>query len=46
MGILSVNINNINLDDFNFYEDDLQTIIDVRLLPWHNKLKQCKSFKK
>ena len=44
MGILSVNLNNINLDDDNFYEDDPKSIIHVRLLPWYNKFKQCKAF--
>ena len=32
MGILSVNLNNINLDDKNYEEDDPDTIILVRLL--------------
>ena len=44
MGILSVNLNNINLDDGNFYEDDPKSIIHVRLLPWYNKFKQRKAF--
>ena len=33
MGILSVNLNNINLDN-TFGEDDLDTIIIIRLLAW------------
>ena len=41
-----VSINNINLDDANVYEEDLKTIIHVRNLTWHNKLKQHKAFKK
>ena len=45
MGILCVNLYNINLGGANFYEDDLKTIIHVRLLAWNNKLKQCKAFK-
>ena len=32
MGILSVDLNNINLADVNFYEDDPKTIIDVIIL--------------
>ena len=32
MGILSVNLNNINLDDTNYEEDDPDTIILVRHL--------------
>ena len=46
MGILSVDLNNINLDDANFHEDDPKTIIHVRILAWHNKRTQCKAFKK
>ena len=36
MGILSVNLNYIDLDN-NFLEDDPDTIILVRLLTWHSK---------
>ena len=32
LGILSVDINNINLDDVSFFEDDPETIIHVRLM--------------
>ena len=46
MGILSVDVNNINLDDVNFDWDDTETIIHVRLMAWHKKLKQYKAFKK
>ena len=38
MGILSVNLNNIDLDN-NFDEDDLDTIILIRLLASHSKFK-------
>ena len=44
MCVFSVDLNNINLDDPNFYEDDPKTIIHVRRLVWHNKPKQRKSF--
>ena len=44
MDILCVNLNNINLDDNHFYEDDSQTIIHVRFLAWNNKRKQYSSF--
>ena len=37
MGILNVNLNNINLDN-NFDEDDPDTIILIKLLAWHIKL--------
>ena len=39
MGILGVDLDKINLDDEkNFYEDDLNTIINVRLFAWHTSL--------
>ena len=34
MDILNIDLNDINLDD-NFDEDDLHTIILIRLLAWH-----------
>ena len=48
MGIVTANfINNyINLDDADFHVVDPKTINHVTLLAWHNKLKQCKEFKK
>ena len=45
MGILCIDLNNINLDN-NFDEDDLDTIILVRLLAWHTKFKKHKALKK
>ena len=45
MGILSVNLNNINLDN-NFDKDDPDTIILIRLLAWHSKLKKHNALKK
>ena len=45
MDILSVNLNNIDLDN-NFDEDDPDTTILVGLLAWHSKLKKHKSIKK
>ena len=46
MGILSVDLDIINLDDVDFYDDDHETIIHVRLLAWHNNLKNAKHLKK
>ena len=46
MGILNVDLNDINLDDVNFDEDDHETIIHVRLISWRNRCKQHKAFKK
>ena len=40
LGVLSIDLNNINLDDINFDEDDSETIIHVRIMAWHNRLKQ------
>ena len=37
MGILSVDLNNTNIDDVNFDKDDPKTIIHVKPLAWHNK---------
>ena len=45
MGIFSVNLNNINLDN-NFDEDDLDTIILIRIFAWHSKFKNWKALKK
>ena len=46
MGIRSVDINNIDLDDAKFYEDDPKTFIHVKHVAWCNEYKQCKAFKK
>ena len=40
MSILHINLNNINLDDGNFDEDDLEIIIHVGLMALRNTLKQ------
>ena len=37
MGILNIDLNNINLDDTNYDEDDPETIIHIRLLAWQIK---------
>ena len=44
MGINTIGLNNINLDDDNFGNGDSQTILHVRLMAWHDKYKQHKSF--
>ena len=46
MGILIVDLNNINLDDVNFYKDDPETIIHGRRMALHNRYKQREVFKK
>ena len=46
MGILSVNLNSINLDHTYYEEDDPDTIILVRLLTWHRKFEKCKHLKR
>ena len=45
MGVLNIDLNNINLDN-NFDEDDPDTIIHVRLLAWRIKFEKCKALKK
>ena len=44
MGILSVDLNNINLDDVKYDDDDPEAIIHVRPVSLYNKCKQRKSF--
>ena len=46
VGIVRVDLGNINLDDNNFDEDDPETIIHVRHLTWCNKSGKYKAFKK
>ena len=41
MGIVDIDLNNINLDD-NFDEEDPNIIIHIRLLAWHIKFEKCK----
>ena len=45
MGILNIDLNNINPDD-NVNEGDLDNIILIRLLAWHIKFEKCKERKK
>ena len=45
MGILDIELDNINYDN-NFDEDDPDTIILIRLLPWYIKFGKCKELKK
>ena len=46
MGNLSVDLNNINLDDVKFDEDDPENIIHVRLVAWRNRYKQRRAYRK
>ena len=46
MGILSVHLNNTNLNDVTFDEDNPETIIYIRLMAWHNRFIKYKTFKK
>ena len=46
MGILSIDLNNINLDNSNYDEDEPGTIIHVRLLAWHIKFENRKVIEK
>ena len=45
MGNVSVNLNNINLDDTKYEKDDPDTVILIRLLPWHIKFEKRKVLK-
>ena len=45
MGNVSVNLNNINLDDTKYEKDDPDTVILIRLLPWHIKFEKRKELK-
>ena len=42
MDILSVDLNNINLDDIDFYKDGIETIIPIRLMALRKALKKRK----
>ena len=46
MGILSIFVNNINLDDINYDEDDPEIVINIRLLAWHIEFEKRKTLKK
>ena len=45
MDILIIDINNVNLDN-NFDEDDPDTIILIKFLVWHIKVKKRKALEK
>ena len=46
MGIVSVNLDNTNLDDTNYEEGEPDTNILVELLAWHSKFEKRKVLKK
>ena len=47
MGILSVDLDKTNLDDYyNFADDDPETVIRVRFLAWRDKFEKRKALKK
>ena len=46
MGIHTVNLDNINFNDYNFKEDHPETIIQVSLLALCSKFEKSKTFKK
>ena len=46
MGILSIDLNNVNLDNTNYNEDDAETFIHIKLLAWHIKFEKHKAYKK
>ena len=42
VSVITMNFNNINLDDNNFDEEDPETIIHVRLIAWCNRYNQVR----
>ena len=47
MGVFSVDLDKINLDDDkNFDKDHPETTVHFRLLAWSNKFEKCKALKK
>ena len=46
MGLVNVDLNNVNLGDDNFDNYDPQTIIHVRIMAWCNSYKQRMAYKK
>ena len=46
MGILSADVNDVDLEDSNYDESDPETIFHVRILAWHSKLEKRKALKK
>ena len=46
MGILSTNLNNVNLDDTSYKGDNSYFISLIRPLAWHVKFEKHKPFKK
>ena len=44
--ILIADLKYINLDDVNFDEDKSEAIVQVKLMPWRNRFKQHRTFKK
>ena len=46
IGILSIDLNNINLDDTNYVKDDPDTTIGIRLLAWNIKFEKRKELEK
>ena len=38
--LIIIDLNDINLDDTSYKEDDSDTIILIRLLAWHNEFKK------
>ena len=46
MGILSIDLNNINIADSNYNGDGPETIIHVRILARDSESEKCKALKK
>ena len=46
MGIISIDLNNINLDDSNYDDNDPETIIQIRPSAWHTKFEKHEALKR
>ena len=46
MGVLNIDLNNINLGNTNYEEYDSDTIIHIRLLSWHIEFEKRKELRK
>ena len=40
IGLVTIDLNNINIDDDNFEEEDPETIVLIRVIVWYNRYKQ------
>ena len=46
MLVISIDLNIIKLGDTNYDEDDIETVVSIRLSAWHIKFENVKHLKK